>query len=295
MIITELPQATNLNNNLSESGGNVIVYARSNGEYFYPRHKTPYVFVTNFINQGNYLLNSRPIEVSQKNFYFLNANDELEIQFKKQLPLQTLGIFFDQKFIRAALQCITFSDEQLLEFYENRSEQEFYIPSVPFELTQNIQDKIASLLRSPMKKEEQDHLLFELITQFVMINNDTLKQLKKIDVVKKSTKEELYKRLFLSKEFIHDNASEKLTIDRIAQEACMNKFHYLSNFKKLFNITPHQYLNEVRLKKAYRLLVSRQCNVTEACFSVGFESIGSFSNLFKKKFRVSPSILLNLN
>jgi AraC family transcriptional regulator len=143
-----------------------------------------------------------------------------------------------------------------------------------------------------LHKEALDTLLFELIIEFSLLNKHISKQLKKIDAVKKSTREELYRRLFLAKEFIHDHVCENLTLEQIAKAACLDKFHFLYNFKALFNTTPHQYYTELKLQKAFQLLQSKQHSVTGVCYLVGFKGIGSFSNLFKRRFDISPSQLL---
>jgi AraC-like DNA-binding protein len=60
-------------------------------------------------------------------------------------------------------------------------------------------------------------------------------------------------------------------------------------FKKIYNKTPHQYLIVVRLEHAKELL-SGGLQVSEVCFSVGFESVSSFTGLFKRMVGCSPSV-----
>src|SRR5580693_962246 len=57
-----------------------------------------------------------------------------------------------------------------------------------------------------------------------------------------------------------------------------------SNYGK----TPHQYLTAVRVEKAKELL-EQGASVTEACFAVGFDSLGSFTGLFKRRAGLNPS------
>jgi len=47
-------------------------------------------------------------------------------------------------------------------------------------------------------------------------------------------------------------------------------------------MTPHEYLSVCRVERAKFLLESTQLPVTEICFSVGFESLGSFSSWFTR-------------
>ena len=59
-------------------------------------------------------------------------------------------------------------------------------------------------------------------------------------------------------------------------------------FKLAFHQTPIQFLQECRLAAARRLLVATDEPVTSICLAVGFESLGSFSWLFRKRFGLSP-------
>ncbi|HEX7902917.1 MAG TPA: helix-turn-helix domain-containing protein [Chitinophagaceae bacterium] len=60
-------------------------------------------------------------------------------------------------------------------------------------------------------------------------------------------------------------------------------------FKNSYGQTPHQYLTEQRIRKAKQLLRSGM-PATEVCRAVGFESISSFTRLFKKMTGTPPSI-----
>ncbi len=289
MISTSLPNIKNYNNSLPQLDDNSVIFACTSGRYFYPEHKTPYLFITNFLNKGKYIVNKKHIEISDKHFYFLNCNDSLEINFFKAVRLQTLIILFDEKFIKNCFYYSKTSDEKLLAIPDNQLSIEVKLPNVPFELTKFIQYKISQLLQKTLQKEDFKALLFELILEFLKVNHNTSKQISKINAVKKSTQEELYRRLFLAKEFMHDNVFVNLTIEEIAQEVCLNKFHFLANFKKLYNTTPHQYFTELKLQRAFQLLQQKQHSVTEVCYLIGFECLGSFSNLFKRRFNISPS------
>ena len=73
----------------------------------------------------------------------------------------------------------------------------------------------------------------------------------------------------------------------------MAPHHFLRTFKQAFHQTPHQYLTQVRLERAKTLLLRTDTPVTDICMEVGFESLGSFSWLFSKRFRKSPSAFRN--
>jgi AraC-like DNA-binding protein len=101
----------------------------------------------------------------------------------------------------------------------------------------------------------------------------------------------LYRRIVQAKLFIDKNFSEKIDLDNIADEAFFSKYHFIRQFKKVFGKTPHQYLTTVRIEKAMLLLRADE-PVSDACFIVGFESLSSFSGLFKRLVGISPSVYL---
>jgi AraC-like DNA-binding protein len=98
----------------------------------------------------------------------------------------------------------------------------------------------------------------------------------------------IYKRIVQSKLFIDAHFSEPIDLDNIADEAYFSKFHFIRLFKSIYGKTPHQYLISVRVEQA-RLLLQQGLSVTETCSGVGFESLTSFTALFKKYIRLSPS------
>lgn len=100
---------------------------------------------------------------------------------------------------------------------------------------------------------------------------------------------EIYKRIIKAKELIDECCTEHLDIERLAREAYFSPYHFLRTFKKIYNKTPHKYLTERRIDKAKELLRSENLSVTDVCYDVGFESIGSFSTLFNKYVGSSPA------
>ena len=99
---------------------------------------------------------------------------------------------------------------------------------------------------------------------------------------------DLYRRLCQAREFIEDCYAQPMDLDRIAEEACLSRYHFLRVFQATFNKTPHQYLTDRRIERAKELLASGKSSVTDVCFEVGFDSLGSFSTLFHKRVGQPP-------
>ncbi len=101
----------------------------------------------------------------------------------------------------------------------------------------------------------------------------------------------LYKRIVQAKIYIDNNYDQNIDVSNISDEAHFSKFHFIRLFKKAYGRTPHQYLIFVRIERAKDLLKAYH-PVSAVCFSVGFESLGSFSGLFKRTVGLTPSAFL---
>ena len=64
-------------------------------------------------------------------------------------------------------------------------------------------------------------------------------------------------------------------------------------FKAQFGVPVFKYLQNERLKKAYNLIKNEQKTIQEAAWAVGYDSLGSFSNAFERKFGYRPSKVQN--
>ena len=84
--------------------------------------------------------------------------------------------------------------------------------------------------------------------------------------------------------------AQPLDLDKLARTAHFSRYHFLRAFRRAFHATPHEYLTRRRIERAKELLAESELTVTEICFEVGFESLGSFSTLFHKVVGWSPSI-----
>jgi AraC-like DNA-binding protein len=105
--------------------------------------------------------------------------------------------------------------------------------------------------------------------------------------------DDIYQRVVTAKLFIDDNYAEPIDLKEISARAYLSRFHFHRLFTRIYRKTPHQYLTRKRIEKAKDLLAENK-PVTDVCSEVGFESIGSFSVLFKKEIGFAPQYYRNM-
>jgi len=104
--------------------------------------------------------------------------------------------------------------------------------------------------------------------------------------------DDLTKHIIQSKLFIDKHFSEDINLDKIAGRAMVSKFHFIRVFKKYYGSTPNQYLQNVRIEMAKKLLRKGK-SIEEVCYAIGFTSKTSFISLFKKMTGKTPLTFQN--
>ena len=101
-------------------------------------------------------------------------------------------------------------------------------------------------------------------------------------------KQYLYRQIVQAKLFIDKHYAAPIDLDSIAGEACFSKYHFVRLFRSIYGRSPHQYLISVRIGRALSHL-ENGLSVKQACFAVGFQSISSFTGLFKRRIGLTPA------
>jgi len=104
---------------------------------------------------------------------------------------------------------------------------------------------------------------------------------------------DIYQRIATAKIFIDENYDEAIGLEEISQQAFLSRFHFHRLFTRIYRSTPHRYLTQKRIEKAKQLLAENKA-INDVCCEVGFESLGSFSTLFKKEIGFAPTFYRNI-
>ena len=122
-------------------------------------------------------------------------------------------------------------------------------------------------------------LLFKLI--YILSENSA-------SVVNYAPKSNNHKTIERTLEYINNNLSANLTLERLASAANFNAIYFHKLFKASTGKTLHEYVEDQRIKKSINLLISTDMTLTEIAYECGFSSQSYFSYAFKRRMGTSP-------
>jgi AraC-like DNA-binding protein len=98
------------------------------------------------------------------------------------------------------------------------------------------------------------------------------------------------RHLLRAKDLADARYFEPLDVDDLAGAAGLSRAHFSREFRRTFGDPPHQYLLTRRLERAAALLRNTDRSVADICFSVGLQSVGSFTTSFTRTYGKSPTV-----
>ena len=284
------------NNQFTES--NVIINAFYDSAYF-PDHWTPLSIKCAYGGAEYYIINSIRYGVENGKYLVLNNGTLYESYINSPEKVESFTISFTEEFVSGVFRSLSFSNDFLLS-YPELSEK---IPVNFFERLFRYNDTMSQLLfgiRTLVNQHITDYetineKMYFLLEELFKTQFKAFRDTEKLNAKKRSTRIELYKRLNIARDYIYSNYSEKLELEDIALKSGLSPFHMLRKFKSHFGQTPHRYLTNRRIEKSRELIENSNLSITQVCLAVGYDSLSSFGELFKKFYKVSPEKYRILN
>lgn len=207
------------------------------------------------------------------------------------VPVECHTVCLHQPFMDSTLRALTTPDARLLD------EPQAWGKTVEFfERTYAHDDRVSPILHRLQRLRDSQiatHFWFEeqfhaLMAAMLQTHHDVLREMEQIPAARAATREELYFRLHRARDFMEASLMEPISLQEIANVAWFSPHHFLRLFKQVFGETPHQYLTRRRIETARQMLTRTDQSVTDICAALGFESLGSFSWLFRRHSGESP-------
>lgn len=272
-------------------GSNFITQLHSRSTAF-DEHVGPLSVKCVFNGQERYEVGRGRLLVTEECYLLLNNGQRYASSIQSENPVDSFCVWFGSDFVSRVPACLESTTTQLLDDPECRVRQpvEFFERLYPHdECVSTLLVQLRAALNQEIGTrgwlEEQFHLLFAALLQK---HHAVLLETESLPALRRSTRLELYRRLYRARDFLDASLETPASLEETASIACLSPHHFLRVFKEVFRETPHQYLGRKRLARACELLTKTEQSVTQICFDLGFESLGSFSWLFRRRFGVSP-------
>jgi AraC-like DNA-binding protein len=90
-------------------------------------------------------------------------------------------------------------------------------------------------------------------------------------------------------EMMHERLPDDLPIEQLARIAAMSPFHFSRTFRRITGVPPRRFLTALRIHRARRLLLTTDGSITDVCFDVGYNSLGTFVRRFTELTGCCPT------
>lgn len=270
---------------------NVILNGRFSYLY-YPLHWTSLSLKFAFGGSEQYKLGNMKYSVNGSRYLILNRGCVYESLIDSESIVESLTLNFTKEFTENVFYSSFNNDEYLLDYPEvlDKTPVNFFqkLYTADKELVVYISEIRKAISSYDVITGQLNELMHGILENTFRVQLTAVKDAGMYESVKRSTKIELYNRLTKAKDYIESNYSENVTLQELSQVSSLCRHHLLRKFKSLFKQTPYQYLTDVRLERTKELLVNTNKSITEICQLTGYESLSSFSLLFRKKFAQTP-------
>lgn len=138
---------------------------------------------------------------------------------------------------------------------------------------------------APMVKQVCLAQGFERLTLFLELL-DTFANIEEFELLSTSVYAENIQKMETDRinkviDYMMENYQQDITLDQLAAMVSMNKASFCRYFKTRVHKTYTQFLNEIRITQACKLLLTDQQTISEICYEIGYNNISYFNRQFK--------------
>lgn len=251
-------------------------------------HQTRLSLNFNFDNSQSYKVGSRDHTIAPDKYLLINEGEWFKTRANFSSASRMLTIAYKVGLAEELYYSMSRSDEYLLDNPVNDNKHLFLFDRT-CAMRPSIHRAASALCDKNLNWEEEQmqEYIEEILGDVLRYQTAEQKDIQRIKKIKLSTRQEIFKRLTWTREYIDENFTHDLTIDDLAKHACLSPFHFKRQFRQVFHQPPYQYIKRKRLERA-RLLLQSGHTVTEVCELVGWKDVSSFIRLFRKMNSITP-------
>jgi len=278
---------------LGQKPDDVILHRVIGGSFVGENSDPPLSIKCMFGGTATYILDGRQHHrIDDSCFLLLNKGHDYIIEKKAAKPMETFCVFLPAELVPAVAHQCTSTDDELLDLPEDRWPQfndfEHRRPHGSA-VSQRVLTVRSMLMSGQLDDASLEEALYFLAIDIVSEHRGIQKRIANQSQARMTTRLELYRRIHISRDYMHAHLREPQPLLETARAASLSPFHFLRSFRQIIGETPRRYLQRVRINHAKFLLHKTNLSISEVAFQVGYQSLPSFSSLFRTHTGASPS------
>ena len=242
--------------------------------------------------EAHYHVEGGRFRVDETGYLLLNAGQEYTVIVDSEQPVESFCLFFADGFAEDVAATLQHAVEDLLDdpAGNRRTALQFYDRS--YRHNAELATILAQLRNHHQKLGAdsgwQEELFHQVMQRLLHVHHQVVGEVASLPAMRATTREEIYRRVHRVRDYILACYEQPLTLPEMAQIGCLSTNHFLRVFRQVFHQSPHHFLRTIRIEQAQKLLITTDLSVTQICYAVGFESLGSFSWRFRQEVGLSP-------
>ncbi|MFO0356322.1 MAG: helix-turn-helix domain-containing protein [Sphingobacteriaceae bacterium] len=141
---------------------------------------------------------------------------------------------------------------------------------------------------------QHSELFYSLAESIITDQRFVFDHLSKLYFKKNVTNEGIFRAILQAKLLIDENITDNLSLEKIARQIGISKYHFIRVFKAAFGISPYQYQKRKRLELA-KLDLLKGNEILFTAIRFGFPDAPTFTKAFKQQFGLTPGSLKKSN
>lgn len=245
-----------------------------------------------FQGEARYRVGRGCYAINDASYLVLNHGQSYSVEIESERPVESFCLFLSPEFVNSVHHSLITPIDSALDEANTSAGMgpAFFERAYPHDaiLSPALLQLRATYMQRPPSRAwllEQFHIILE---RLLRVHNAVQIEVDALPAARAATRDELYRRIYKAKDYADALFSSQITLDDLANVAGISPNHLLRTFKQVFHQSPYQYIMAQRFAHAQYLLRHTDRAITDICFAVGFESLSSFSWLFRRRFGISP-------
>jgi len=277
----------------TEGFPSVIIHTKVR-ECFRPDIKGPFSFFLNIRGNSFCGVDGQTTSIDADHYFVSNRSQPYTLQVGKNSGgAETFNIHFGEFFSESVLNSLVTPADRVLDGGTEKqlSPISFFNQLHHRDATFNtlVRAILTSYRETGYNKLRFEEQMTSLLSYHLQQHRHIAETVNNLPSVRKATRVELYKRLSRAMDVLRSGFCGEISLDQLAAEASLSKYHFLRLFRAAYGFSPYQYVQHLRIEKARLLLTDSVVSITDLAGLLGFDNSQSFSRLFYQRVGLYPT------